>query len=339
MKIVSLFAGCGGLDLGFVKSGHKIVLATDFDKDCKVTYDYNFDHTMLLKDVKELKGEELPEYDLLAGGFPCQGFSVANLYRDVKDERNELYLEIVRLLNETKPKYFLAENVPGILSLGKGEVVKQIIKEFSECGDGYRVEKFLLNAADYGVPQARKRVIFLGVSKNIAQELSNLLFNNFPPKPTHSSTGGKGLKPYVTLRDAIGNLPEPYTIEGEKINNHYGTKHKVKINGYMGNRALSWDKPGPTMVGRGGGTGGPVIAVHPNLHRRFTVRETARIQSFPDDFIFHGSISSQFRQIGNAVAVNFGYNLGKVLKDFEDGKLNENFKVNSSTQEQLNFEY
>jgi DNA (cytosine-5)-methyltransferase 1 len=91
----------------------------------------------------------------------------------------------------------------------------------------------------------------------------------------------------------------------------------------MGNRKLSWDKPGPTMVGRGGGTGGPVIAVHPNLNRRFTVRETARIQSFPDDFIFEGSISSQFRQIGNAIAVDFGYVLGKLLKDFEDGKLKQ----------------
>ncbi|MDO4727875.1 MAG: DNA cytosine methyltransferase [Bacteroidota bacterium] len=334
MKVVSLFAGCGGLDLGLVKSGHNIVLATDIDKDCKVTYDNNFDHSLLLKDVKHLKGEELPEYDLLTGGFPCQGFSVANLYRDVKDERNELYLEIVRLLNETKPKYFLAENVPGILSLGKGAVVNQIVKEFSECGDGYRVEKYLLNAADYGVPQARKRVIFLGVSKKIENERATILFENFPPKPTHSATGEMGKKVYKTLKNAIGDLPEPYTEEGEKINNHYGTKHKVKINGYMGNRALSWDKPGPTMVGRGGGTGGPVIAVHPNLNRRFTVRETARIQSFPDDFVFHGSISSQFRQIGNAVAVNFAYHLGKVLKDFEDGVLTSRQK-----EEQLNLNF
>lgn len=321
MKIVSLFAGCGGLDLGLENAGHSIVFATDIDKDCKTTYDNNFGHKLELKDVKELKGSELPSFDLLTGGFPCQGFSIANLYRNEKDERNELYLQIVRLLNETKPKYFLAENVPGILSLGKGEVVKQIVKEFSECGDGYRVENYLLNAADYGVPQGRKRVVFLGVSNKIEKEKRDILFYNFPPKPTHSDKKSLGLKPYRTLKDAIGNMPEPYTDEGEKFYNHYGTKHKVKINGYMGNRVLSWDKPGPTMVGRGGGTGGPVIAVHPNLHRRFTVRETARIQSFPDDFKFYGSISSQFRQIGNAVAVDFAYHLGKVLKDFEDNKL------------------
>ncbi len=250
------------------------------------------------------------------------------MYRDVKDERNELYLEIVRLLNETRPKYFLAENVPGILSLGKGEVVKQIIKEFSEIGKnegftGYEVHKYKLNAADYGVPQGRKRVIFLGVSKEITKEERNILFDNFPPKKTHSNIIKEKLLPYKTLKDAIGDLPEPYTQKGEKILNHYGTKHKVKINGYMGNRKLSWDKPGPTMVGRGGGTGGPVIAVHPNCKRRFTVRETARIQSFPDDFAFFGSTSSQFRQIGNAVAVEFARHLGKVLKNFEDGKLEQ----------------
>lgn len=322
MKVVSLFAGCGGLDLGLVQAGHKIVLATDFDKDCKLTYDNNFDHELLLQDVKELKGSELPEYDILTGGFPCQGFSVANLYRDVKDERNELFLEIVRLLNETKPKFFLAENVPGILSLGKGEVVKQIMKEFSEIGkeegfSGYEVKKFKLNAADFGVPQGRKRVIFFGVSKDFDNETIENIFKEFPPKPTHSIKGEDKLKPYVTLRETIGGLPEPYTLEGEKVKNHFGTKHKVKINGYMGNRKLSWDRPGPTIVGRGGGTGGPVIAVHPNCERRFTVRETARIQSFPDNFEFYGSTSSQFRQIGNAVAVEFARHLGIALKKVE----------------------
>lgn len=326
MKVVSLFAGCGGLDLGLIKAGHKIVLATDNDNDCKITYDHNFDHELLLKDVKELHGNELPEYDLLTGGFPCQGFSVANVYRNVKDERNELYLEIVRLLNETNPKYFLAENVPGILNLGKGDVIKQILKEFSEIGiddgkSGYDVRIYKLNAADYGVPQNRKRVIFLGINKTIPLYKRLELFDNFPPPPTNSNDLESNLPPYLTLKDAIADLPDPDSLEGKKIRNHYGTKHKVKLNGYMGNRKLSWNKPGPTMVGRGGGTGGPVIAVHPNCKRRFTVRETARIQSFPDWFEFYGSKSSQFRQIGNAVAVDFAYHLGLILKKYEHNEL------------------
>lgn len=333
MKVISLFAGCGGLDLGLIQAGHDIVLATDFDKDCKVTYDKNFNHKLFLKDVKELRGSKFPKYDILTGGFPCQGFSIANLYRDIKDERNELYLEIVRLLNETKPKFFLAENVPGVLSLGRGEVVKQIMKGFSEIAmedgfAGYEVKKFKLNAADYGVPQSRKRVIFFGVSNEFSTDLKKEIFNSFPPNPTHSDKLENGLKPYVTLRDSIGNFPDPYTKEGEEVLNHYGTKHKVKINGYMGNRKLSWDRPGPTMVGRGGGTGGPVIAVHPNCNRRFTVRETATIQSFPKDFEFFGSTSSQFRQIGNAVAVEFARHLGLALRKIENIIENELIKIN-----------
>jgi DNA (cytosine-5)-methyltransferase 1 len=179
---------------------------------------------------------------------------------------------------------------------------------------------YLLNAANYDVPQGRKRVIFLGVSNNIELEKRELLFQNFPPKEVNSQKNLK-LKPFKTLRDAIGDLPDPNSNAGKQILNHYGLNHKVKINGYIGNRKLDWGKPGPTIVGRGGGTGGPVIAVHPNCERRFTVRETARIQTFPDNFEFLGSTSSQFRQIGNAVAVNFAYHLGVVLKKFEDGKL------------------
>ena len=328
MKVVSLFAGCGGLDLGLLKAGHKIVLATDFCKDCKATYDKNFDHELLLLDIKKLKGSQLPEYDLLTGGFPCQGFSVANTRRSIKDERNELYLEIVRLLEETTPKYFLAENVMGILSLGGGKIAEQITKEFSEIGTennfpGYEVKVYKMNAAHYGVPQGRKRVIFLGVSKKISSNKRKILFDNLPPNITHSDKKGMGLKKIKTLKDAIGDLPEPESSEGKKIPNHISNNHKVKINGYLGNRKLSWDKPGPTIVGRGGGTGGPVIAVHPNLRRRLSVRETARIQSFPDNFIFKGSLSSQFRQIGNAVAVDFAMHLGKTLKDYEDNKLSE----------------
>lgn len=325
MRVVSLFAGCGGLDLGFIKAGHKIVFANDFDKDCQVTYENNIGKHFWLGDVKQLDTSILPEYDILTGGFPCQGFSVANLYREASDSRNELYLQIVRIISETKPKYFLAENVPGLLSLGKGAIAKMILSDFKNIGvedggSGYDVKMYLLNAANYGVPQARKRVIFLGVSNEIDSEKREILFQNFPPPITHDDKNPK-LKPFKTLRQAIGNLPNPESKQAEKILNHYGLKHKVKINGYMGNRKLDWDKAGPTMVGRGGGTGGPVIAVHPNCERRFTVRETARIQSFPDDFEFYGSISSQFRQIGNAVAVDFAYHLGSVLKKFENGKL------------------
>lgn len=322
MNVVSLFAGCGGLDLGLINAGHKVLYATDIDKDCQLTYEYNIGQHFHLEDVYNLQTEKLPKFDLLVGGFPCQGFSVANLYRSKEDKRNLLYTQIVRVLEETTPTFFLLENVPGILSLEKGAVVEMIQNEFSNINVsngfvGYEVRRHLLNSADYGVPQGRKRVLFLGISKEICQEDRTKMFAKFPPKPTHTNNLMNCLVPHKTLRDAIGDLPEPNTLNGKKIANHIGTKHKVKINGYLGNRALDWNKPSPTIVGRGGGTGGPVIAVHPNLERRFTVRETARIQSFPDDFIFLGSVSSQFRQIGNAVAVDFAYHLGIALKDIE----------------------
>lgn len=308
MKVVSLFSGCGGLDLGLIQSGHKIVYASDIDIDSCTTYNNNFTHHAVCEDVKNLDTQNLPEYDLLIGGFPCQGFSVANIYRSESDSRNELYLQIVRILKETKPKYFMAENVQGILSLGGGKVVEMIENDFSSVG--YEVKRYLLNAADYGVPQNRKRVIFLGISKNIKQNIRTEMFAKFPPFKSASNI-------HKTLRDAISDLPNPNSKEGKLIPNHVCNNHKVKINGYLGNRKLNWDSPSPTIVGRGGGTGGPVIAVHPNLKRRFSVRETARIQTFPDDFVFSGSLSSQYRQIGNAVAVEFARHLGHSLNEIE----------------------
>jgi DNA (cytosine-5)-methyltransferase 1 len=319
MRIVSLFAGCGGLDLGLHKTGHDIVHASDFDKDSVETYNKYFSKKAELIDVHDLKGKNLPEYDLLAGGFPCQGFSVANTYRSKDDSRNQLYTQIVRLLKETKPNFFLLENVAGILSLEKGEVVKQIVKELTEVNKrafgGYEVKYIKLNAADYGVPQNRKRVIFLGISKAFDNKTRQKMFEYFPPESTHVVSGDMINNKHLTLRDAIFDLGDP--DENHPIPNHICNNHKVKINGYLGNRKLDWDKPSPTIVGRGGGTGGPVIAVHPDLKRRFSVRETARIQTFPDDFEFMGAISSQFRQIGNAVAVGFAEHLGDMLNRIE----------------------
>lgn len=317
MRVISLFCGAGGMDLGFMKAGHEIVWANDFDKDSCDTYHNYFGHKPVCKPIEEIKSEDIPDGDIVIGGFPCQGFSVANKYRHEKDERNKLYLELLRVIHDKKPKYFVAENVPGITSLGgyetkedkekrMGRVFKKILQELSEAGDGYEVEFKILTASDFGVPQNRRRTIILGTRKDVDKKLKH-------PTPTT-------LKDKKTLKHAIGDLPEPNKFDLKnplkKENNHYnhyGNKHKVKINGYMGNRKLSWNKPSPTVTGRGGGTGGPVIMVHPNLQRRMTVREYARIQEFPDDFVFLGSISSQFRQIGNAVPWRLAFHIAKMF--------------------------
>jgi len=228
MRVVSLFAGCGGLDLGLIRAGHDVVYASDFDKDCVLTYKHNIGDHIHLEDVHDLNCQSLPEFDILTGGFPCQGFSVANLYRSTEDTRNELYTQIVRILNETRPRYFLAENVPGILSLSKGAVVRIITQEFSEIGmddgfPGYDVKVFLLNAANYGVPQNRKRVIFLGISREEQQLARDLFFSNFPPPYTHSKNEDSQLLTLRTLSDVIGDLPEPGDENPELLPNHYGT--------------------------------------------------------------------------------------------------------------------
>ncbi len=335
MKLISLFSGCGGLDLGFLNAGHEIVFANDFDKDCVLTYKKNIGNHILLKDIYDLQGDEIPEGDIISAGFPCQGFSIANPYRNKDDDRNHLYLEMCRIVNEITPKFFIFENVKGILSLEKGEVIKIIENDFDKLGvtnshPGYDRKRFLLNAVNYGVPQNRQRVIWIGISKTIDHKRRELFWDNFPPKITNT---GDENSPFYTIKDAIGDLPSDLCDDSEKIYNHHGTKHKVKINGYLGNRKLDWNKPSPTMVGRGGGTGGPVIAIHPNLKRRLSVRETARCQTFPDDFKFYGSISSQYRQIGNAVAVKFAEKIADVFKDFEDNKL----KYANGSQIELNF--
>ena len=326
MKIISLFCGCGGMDLGLVKAGHKIIYANDIDKDSIDTYKKYFikkfkisPSHIHLKDIKKEKINNLPNVDVVVGGFPCQGFSIANIFRKNKRKmerkNNELYLEMIRIIKGKKPKYFIAENVPGILSLGgyrndqkkkekKGLIFESILIDFQKIG--YKVKWQILNAADFGVPQSRKRVLILGTRKDIKKELTH-------PQPTHSRNDDLFLKKTPSLWDTINDL-EKIKTDDKSILNHEGTKHKVKYNGYIGNRVTKKDTVSPTIVGRGGGTGGPVIIAHPNGKRRLTVRETARLQSFPDDMFFCGSISSGYRQIGNAVAWPVAYALGKSLK-------------------------
>jgi len=328
MNIVSLFCGCGGLDLGLKKAGHKIIWANDFDEDSITTYKKNIaekDEVVICKSIIEIPSKDIPDCDLVIGGFPCQGFSVANPYRHEKDKRNFLYKELLRIVKDKKPKVFLGENVQGITNLGGyetledkknklGKVFKMILSDFRKIG--YNVEWKILNAADYGVPQIRKRMVMVGIRKDIDLKFDFPKITHFLQKKNNQLNLNlkNNLKYYKTVGETIGDLPIEYS---EKIPNHQGTKHKVKINGYLGNRHTDPKKPSPTIVGRGGGTGGPVILPHPSQKRRMTIREVARIQTFPDNFIFYGSNSSQYRQIGNAVPVDLGYILGIQLKKVE----------------------
>jgi DNA (cytosine-5)-methyltransferase 1 len=293
MRIVSLFSGAGGLDLGFIQAGHRIVWANDIDEDAVATYKKNLGEHIVLGDIKKIGSDEIPDCDMVIGGFPCQGFSVANTKRHEKDERNKLYIELLRVIKDKKPRYFLAENVKGLLSLANGKVLSLILSDFEKAGYGVRYR--VLDAADYGVPQHRYRVVIIGVRKDLKH---NIDF----PRQTHTgakSTLSHSLKPWITVRKALEKIPEPGAAN--KLHNHTYSRYKLTFNGYLGHRPVSPDKPAPTVTARGDDKGGVVVLPHPNSQRRMSARELAFIQSFPLDYVFYGSQSSVYRQIGNAV--------------------------------------
>lgn len=299
--------------MGFIKAGFEVIFANDIDKEACETYRANIGEHILCEDIYKLKASQVPKADLLIGGFPCLGFTIANgAKRDLKSAYNALYREYARILKAKQPKYFLVENVAGIQS---GEAFKEhfhgkILPTFKNCG--YRVKYQILNASDFFVAQNRKRVIIIGTRNDIAQE------PNFPAPQCKSPK---------TLRDAIGDLPDEFSDE---IPNHTGSAHKIRINGYLGNRVLPWDKPAPTITGRGSRGGGAVIHPHPNLKRRLSVRECARIQSFEDDFIFKGSNGAAYAQIGNAVPPLMSFYIAKeFLKCFCENAKNSANKTKS----------
>lgn len=307
MNVVSLFSGAGGLDLGFIKAGHHILWANDLYGDAVETYRKNIGDHIVCEDITKISTEDIPDCDIVIGGFPCQGFSVANTKRHVDDERNVLYKQLLRVIKDKKPKFFLAENVKGILSIGKGKVFEMILEDFRSMG--YNVQYKVLNAADYGVPQTRMRVIIVGVRSDIA-------FNYTYPAPTNSKDCADGLPRWVSVSEALKDIPDPDLPND--LPNHDYSKYKLAFNGYIGHRPLNPDLPAPTVTARGDDKGGVVILPHPSAERRMSCRELATVQSFPLDYEFQGNRSSVYRQIGNAVPVLLGYAVAKQFNLYEE---------------------
>jgi DNA (cytosine-5)-methyltransferase 1 len=294
MTIVSLFSGAGGLDLGLIQAGNRIVWANDVAHDAVETYRRNIGDHIVEGDVRQLDFATVPETDVIVGGFPCQGFSQANFRRTADDDRNFLYRSFRDLVRMKQPKFFIAENVKGILSMRKGAAVAEIVRDFAEAG--YLVEKRLVDMADYGVPQHRMRVIFVGQRRDIAPRV---LFRF--PEPTH----GKGTdRPYVTIREALDRFPDPDAPNN--LPNHVYSKYKVEFRNFTGHRQTDPNKPCPTILARGNGGGGVCAIPHYNGRRRLTIRESAAIQTFPDDFVFVGATNSCYRQIGNEGTFRMG---------------------------------
>jgi DNA (cytosine-5)-methyltransferase 1 len=300
MNVVSLFSGAGGFDLGFVQAGHTIIWANDFYSDAVKTYRNNIGEHIVEDDIYNISSEIIPDCDIVIGGFPCQGFSVANTKRTIEDKRNELYKQMIRVIKDKRPSFFLAENVKGLLNLAKGSAIKIITGDFAAIG--YKVKYQLLNAADYGVPQLRQRVIIVGIRNDID-------FEYVFPQKQYNENGTDGLNRWISVKDALQYLPDPDNPNA--LTNHDYSKYKITVSIYLGHRLINGSKPAPTVTARGDERGGVVVLHHYNNQRRMSCRELATIQSFPLDFTFCGTRSSVYRQIANAVPPLLAYALAK----------------------------
>lgn len=311
-SIISLFTGCGGLDLGFTggfsflgkkysKRNFQVIWANDINPPACLTFKKNFGHDIVCGSIVDildgthsnLLDPKLPsKADIVLGGFPCQDFSHAGKRKGFNSKRGKLYRSMVETVKRIKPSLFIAENVKGLLTMNQGEAIKIIVKDFESLG--YNVSYKLLTAADYGVPQMRERVIIVGTKKN-----------KLPPfeYPTPVLTKDK----WVKLKDAIGDLEN---LEEGAVDNHFWSK--AKKNKGQGNGLVSKDKPGPTMRTEHHGN----IEWHWNGKRRLSAREAARIQSFPDNFIFYPSTSQAYKQIGNAVPPVMGWHVATAVEKF-----------------------
>ncbi|MBF89768.1 MAG: DNA (cytosine-5-)-methyltransferase [Candidatus Marinimicrobia bacterium] len=403
--VISLFAGAGGMDLGFKQAGFDIIWANEFEEIFAQTYRKNIGGHIVVGDIKKIRNKDIPKKaDIVIGGFPCQGFSIANNNRvsvGMKDERNHLYKEMLRVIRHVRPKFFVAENVKGILNMQRGAVMELIFNDFKKLG--YSLEYKLLNAADYGVPQQRERVFIIGNRvkvKNPYPEQTHADFTKIQNGLFRRELNKRNLKPYISAKEAIGHLSnlwislKPQKHKGKTVYNHMAytnvsekfwarkypvpqeeicdylkewravagisTKKVDEIFGYAHTaghwfrkdnnsgsipkpddwkklkeilgfddrydknvlelelreivfeqslRISNWKTPSDTITATS-------PEIHVNRKRRLSARECAILQTFPDDFIFEGSLNAMIKQIGNAVPVLLSKKIARNIKRF-----------------------
>ena len=324
MNLISLFTGAGGLDLGFHKAGFNTVVANEFDAKTCPTFRKNFPNVRLIeKDIRKLSSEDFPDnIDGIIGGPPCQSWSEAGSLKGIKDARGQLFYDYIRILKDKQPLFFVAENVSGMLAARNSEAVKSFLNLFDEAG--YDVNLRMLNANDFDVPEDRDRVFYVGFRKDLG--IKNFVYPTPQPR-----------KP--TLRDAIWDLKDS-AIPAKDKNHTNGLECKVPNHEYFigsyspvfmsRNRVRAWNEPGFTVQ-----ASGRQCQLHPQapkmvkveknlqkfvqgkeyLYRRMTVREVARVQTFPDDFIFiYNDVNYGYKMIGNAVPVNLAYHVAMQIK-------------------------
>ncbi len=317
IRVVSLFSGCGGLDLGFENMGFRLVFANDNDKDVWETFERNHGIAIEKRSIVNIKSEEIPEAEGYIGGPPCQSWSLAGAMRGIEDPRGKLFYEYVRILRDKKPLFFVAENVAGILSRTHLPEFENIIKNFESLG--YNISYNLVNCKDYGVPQERQRVIIVGYRKDLGIKFS------FPESKNE----------VVTLKEALMGLPESTPAKDKnRPNRNLEIQNHEHMNGdfstmYMSrNRKKSWVDVSFTI--QAGGRHAPLhpsssemikvskdrwIFKNPENRRRLSVRECARVQTFPDEFIFfYDNVAKGYKMIGNAVPIRLAEEIAKKIK-------------------------
>ena len=333
MKIASFFSGAGGLDLGFENAGFEIVFANDNWKGCWETFEKNHSISINKKSIADISPDEVPDVVGFIGGPPCQSWSLAGAMKGINDPRGKLFYKYINLIRAKKPLFFLAENVPGILSPQHKPEFMKIMHAFKEIG--YNVSYRLLDAMFFGVPQERRRVIIVGYHETLGKSFGY-------PQPSTK---------LIALKDAIGDMPEPVPAkERNKANENLSIPNHEYMNGgfstiYMSrNRVRSWNEQSFTIQ-----AGGRHAPIHPHapkmkfieqnkrefvkgrehLYRRLSVRECARIQTFPDDFIFYYmDIADGYKMIGNAVPVKLAEAIArKIMDDLNGHQLGEGVDV------------
>lgn len=325
-KYIDLFAGAGGMSLGFDEAGFENILAVEYDKCFAETYSFNFPkHNLKVADIKSIGNEEIKKLignnkiDVIIGGPPCQGFSIAGKIGRtfIDDERNQLFKEFVRFVEVIKPKIFIMENVAALKTHNKGKTIKEIVKEFEKVG--YTVKYDVLNAVNYGVPQQRRRIFVVGT-------LNKKNKFNFPKKGTKQ----------ITISEALKGLPKLESGENSEIPNHNAMNHSKQMLEKMsyvkdgGNRNdipedirpksgdirkyIRYNSSEPSICI----TGDMRKVFHFNQNRALTGRELARIQTFPDSFIFKGTAGKVQQQIGNAVPPKLAFQIANSVKEVLD---------------------
>ncbi|MDP2692776.1 MAG: DNA cytosine methyltransferase [bacterium] len=320
MNVISLFSGAGGLDKGFQNAGFDVIWANEYDKKIWQTFELNHPNTVLdRRSIVDIPSNEIPECDGVIGGPPCQSWSIAGKRGGIEDGRGKLFFEFIRIIRDKQPKFFLAENVPGILNAKHSEALEEICQMFRDCG--YKLFINVANALDYGVPQDRKRVFFIGYRNDLTAEF------NLPEVIKR-----------VTLKESIGYLTNS-AIPALKGNNTNGDKCNPSNHEYWQgdfstmflsrNRVRPWDKQSFTIQasGRHAPLHPQAPAMQPcgkdkmkfvegqeHLYRRLTVRECATIQTFPEDFVFkYKNLQDGYKMVGNAVPVKLAEAMAKVI--------------------------